>query len=410
MRIVLVNQYYSEKMGYADNGLAKALASLGHDVHIVTSNAQPYATAPDYATTYQPFLGPARGPAGTTQVDGVHVHRLVEEEVRGRWRLRGLTRTMLRLQPHAVQTFSSWSLTTTQLALARPLLRCVLTSSCHIHASVFPDAQADLGPRARLRWTMYRATAGSVISAAISRCYAISTDAADIATRFFGIAREKVVVAPLGVDTSLFFPEAPTGGEGAAALRRRVGLADDDVVCIYTGRFTRDKDPYALAGAIRKLRARGRKVSALFVGGGAAVDVGELSDPGAGLVRLDFVDFRELGAIYRAADIGVWPRQESTSQLDAAACGLPLILSDRVHTPERIDGNGVTYREGDVDALAAAIEGLMDMGADARRKMGMHGAKRIRERFAWTTIARERVDDFRAFRRRQSRLTRATER
>ena len=39
--------------------------------------------------------------------------------------------------------------------------------------------------------------------------------------------------------------------------------------------------------------------------------------------------YRSLGA-----EIGIWPTQESTSQLDALACGLPIIINENTGTPE----------------------------------------------------------------------------
>lgn len=36
MQIAIVSDWFSEKMGYAENFLPKAMASLGHEVHLVT--------------------------------------------------------------------------------------------------------------------------------------------------------------------------------------------------------------------------------------------------------------------------------------------------------------------------------------------------------------------------------------
>ena len=52
MRITIVTPWFSEKMGYAENCLAKALATLWHEVHVVTSTAQVYFDAPYYRTVY----------------------------------------------------------------------------------------------------------------------------------------------------------------------------------------------------------------------------------------------------------------------------------------------------------------------------------------------------------------------
>jgi len=107
-----------------------------------------------------------------------------------------------------------------------------------------------------------------------------------------------------------------------------------------------------------------------------------------------FVPVRDLPPFYWAADIGVWPTQESTSQLDAAACGLPLILSNRIEVLERVDGNGFTYEEGDAADLACRIEALRDPMRRAR--MGAIGCAKVRDRFSWELIAQRRLADYHA--------------
>jgi glycosyltransferase involved in cell wall biosynthesis len=88
----------------------------------------------------------------------------------------------------------------------------------------------------------------------------------------------------------------------------------------------------------------------------------------------------------------VWPKQESTSQLDAAAAGLPIVLSGRVTVTERVAGNGITYAEGDSADLAERIRSLQS--ATLRRELGAAGTQKMNARFSWLRIARQRSDDY----------------
>ena len=101
---------------------------------------------------------------------------------------------------------------------------------------------------------------------------------------------------------------------------------------------------------------------------------------------------RDLPPYYWAADIGVWPKQESTSQLDAAAAGLPIILSNRVTVLERVTGNGLTYREGDPADLAERIKSLGQ--ASSRLELGTAGSRKMKARFSWLQIAEKRAGDY----------------
>jgi len=56
LKIVIVSAFYSEGMGYSENCLSKALAKLGHDVHVVTSTYNVYGSEPLYSGTYREFL------------------------------------------------------------------------------------------------------------------------------------------------------------------------------------------------------------------------------------------------------------------------------------------------------------------------------------------------------------------
>jgi hypothetical protein len=38
MRIAFITPWYSERMGYLENSLSKAVAGLGHEVHVFSSS------------------------------------------------------------------------------------------------------------------------------------------------------------------------------------------------------------------------------------------------------------------------------------------------------------------------------------------------------------------------------------
>jgi glycosyltransferase involved in cell wall biosynthesis len=80
--------------------------------------------------------------------------------------------------------------------------------------------------------------------------------------------------------------------------------------------------------------------------------------------------------------------------IDAAACGLPIVVNDQLRARERVDGNGLTYRLGDVDDLAAVIRRLFD--PSIRSTLGRAGARKVADSFSWEGIARQRLHDYEA--------------
>ena len=80
--------------------------------------------------------------------------------------------------------------------------------------------------------------------------------------------------------------------------------------------------------------------------------------------------------------------------IDAAACGLPIVVNDQLRARERVDGNGLTYRSGDVADLAAVIRRFLD--PSLRLSLGQAGARKMATTFSWDGIARRRLHDYEA--------------
>lgn len=79
--------------------------------------------------------------------------------------------------------------------------------------------------------------------------------------------------------------------------------------------------------------------------------------------------------------------------LDAVSCGVPIIVSDRLKAIERVDGNGLTYEQGNVESLALQIEKLAD-NPELRKTLGKYGAEKIRGKFSWKIIAQQNINDY----------------
>jgi len=139
------------------------------------------------------------------------------------------------------------------------------------------------------------------------------------------------------------------------------------------------------------LVAEGKAFRGLFVGSGTAKDVAAISHT-PGCVVQPFVPTIDLPPYYWAADVGVWPKQESTSQLDAAACGLPLILSNQIKVLERVDESGLLFEEDNPYDLAQQIIRLSS--PETRKRMGENGSQKVRSQISWVKIAQQRLQSF----------------
>ena len=392
LRIVVVSAYYSEGMGYSENCLSKELASLGHEVHLVTSTFNVYANLPQYDEIYREFLGPRQMVPGSRTVDGYQVHRLESDIVSGYVRIKGLSGKVRELSPDIVHSLELASLQTFELALAKPFAGFKLFCETHQTISVLkPYMLQPKGAWGRKIWYRMSRTLPSFLSTlAIEQCYAVTPDCGEVATRFYGLPPKKMKFLSLGTDTETFHPvESESERIARQELRRSFGYADEDIVCVYTGRFTPAKNPLLLAKAIDSLSETSPRFKGLFIGNGIQRDA-IAACRNARIVP--FMTHRNLAEHYRATDIGVWPREESMSMIDAAASGVPIIVSNRIGEQERVAGNGKMYQENDAASLAEVLRSFAS--ADERLAYGQEGRRKMLAGKNWTLFARAIEADF----------------
>lgn len=393
MKIVLLSEVFAKNMGYLENFLPKHLAHLGAEMHVVTLGLPPYYYLKESKSTYE---GIARSedlsPGAVERFEGFTLHVLPHKRVLGYMQIEGLRKKLGSIRPDIVQTTAAIGWTPLQAAALKFLFGYKLFTGNHYHASVFPLANKTSSPWSKelVRCRVTRTLPGWLVSLVTEKCYAIAPDCADVATRFFGVPGSKVDVCTLGVDTELFRPISGEKDERARlALRQRLGFSDTEIVCIYTGRFSEDKNALLLAKAVEHLAGKGEPYRGLFVGNGVQAEaIGNC----AGCIVHPFVPVHELGDFYRASDVAVWPTQESTSMLDAAACGLPVIANSTMTALERLEENGATYKLNDFGDLVRALLDFRD--PQTRERLGSFGARKMARDFSWESIARRRLRDY----------------
>jgi glycosyltransferase involved in cell wall biosynthesis len=407
MKIVFVSRWYSEKMGYIENCLPRALAELGHEVHVVTSTAQVYFNHPFYEKSYQNYLGDRIQPVGTTYTEGsVTLHRLPFWSAAGHIWLRGLTRKIRDLQPDIVHTFEHTAPDSVRLALIKKFgsVSFKLFTANHAVYSVLDTARNwdKISIFKKLIWNILQRAPGRFVASQIEKCFAVTSDAGEIAMLFLGVPSAKVKVTTLGVDTVQFHPDADV----RAATRRDLGFAENDIVVMYTGRLTHQKNPLLVAKAIEKLNenvgllANKTHYCGLFVGDGEQKTAIEVVK---NIKILLPQPYRELPKYYQSADIAVWAMEESTSQLDAVGSGLCLILTDKIAAYNCIEDAQPTtkpkivsrkFKHQNFDDLVAQLASLAD--PSVRHDLQARGVETIESASSWKVIARARVVDYEA--------------
>jgi glycosyltransferase involved in cell wall biosynthesis len=391
MKIALISIWFSEKTGYAENLLPKALAQLGHDVHLITSCAQVYANTNNYKDIYENFLGqPFLEPIVKTN-DGFTLHRLQSVVNNNTIEIVDLENYIVNLNPEIIQTFEINEQISYSSALASVKIKAKFFTESHMHKSVFRIKKENIFSNIwkkylKKNWTL------DFINSQTEICYPIGKDVAELAINHFRVPKSKIKIQSLGVDTNFFKLMDPNDIEIRNSIRKEFHFKEEDIVCIYTGRFSIDKGPNILADAINYINDSGKSnFKALFVGSGTKKEVDYISSK-KGCHIISFVPFYELNKYYWSSDIAIWPKQESTSQLDAMSCGLPIILSNKISLLERVEGNGLLYQEDNYINLAETI--LQLENKDLRIELGKLGSLKIQQNFSWLKIAKDRSEDY----------------
>ena len=205
--------------------------------------------------------------------------------------------------------------------------------------------------------------------------FALSENGGAAKLRSLGVPNVDVI--PLGVEVGEFGP-----AKRSPALRRKLGLGDDQPLIVYAGRLDGEKKPDVVVDAFRKLpHSLGARL-ALLGEGPLRAEIAELGD--ARIVMPGYVRSRpELASWLASADIyasGMADETFGISIIEAQASGLPVVgveagaMIDRV--PPRVGRLGPV---GDAEAMAANI---LDIWAGDHEAMAQQ-ARAHALQFSW---------------------------
>jgi len=168
-----------------------------------------------------------------------------------------------------------------------------------------------------------------------------------VAHRLAELGIHRVQLQPLGVDTQIFHP-----CRRDSAWRAKYGIAARTQVLLYVGRYALEKNLQVLSAAVDRL---GSRYLLIAIGGGPRPPTGSR------VLALPYeTDLTELATAYASADMLVHAGDQETfglAILEALACGLPVVGSDKAGVGELIDGSvGATVSSCTAGEYAEAIQ------------------------------------------------------
>lgn len=164
------------------------------------------------------------------------------------------------------------------------------------------------------------------------------------------VTPDKCIVVPNAIDSSLFYRK------DRDALRNKMGIKPDDFVVAYVGGFIYRKGAYRVADAITKLKDT--KIKSIFIGKLMTSDSQYLPDCD-GIIYRGAVPHDRVADYLNCADVFVMPTLHEgccNANIEAMACGLPIISSDRDFNYDILDSSFAIFVDPlDVDEIAKQI-------------------------------------------------------
>jgi len=229
-------------------------------------------------------------------------------------------------------------------------------------------------------------------------CVVDSQATADELQRRLGVAPQRLQVAHLGVDTSLF---RPPPADLVATVRAQLGLAPGQDYIAFLGTLEPRKNvPGLIRGWVGACQGR-PDPPALVLAGGAGWDDTLDAEIAAvpeelTLIRPGYLPLEQLPGLLGGASVVAYPsfgEGFGLPVLEAMACGAATLTTRQLSLPE-VGGDAVAYVETDPASIAAGLRDLLDDPA-RRAELGAAGVQRAAG-FSWAATAAAHLRAYRA--------------
>lgn len=202
----------------------------------------------------------------------------------------------------------------------------------------------------------------------VSGVICVSSSCRDYSVAYKMITADKCIVIPNAIDQQLFYKK------DKYALRRQYGVPENKFIIAFTGSFIHRKGSSRLSSAIDKLNDP--DIGSFFIGAGQGPE--NLLPTCPGVLHCGKVAHDKLSDYLNMADVFVLPTLNEgccNAIIEAMACGLPIISSDRPFNYDLLDKtNSILVDPTSIDEIAGAIRVLKDDGS-LRLSLGDGAAK-----------------------------------
>jgi len=389
LKIVHIMNWYIPNMGYQENYLPMEQKKLGHDVEIITSDRFPALKG------FKQHVGRIHKnrvvEKGTFTDKDVVIHRL--PTIIGYKSkiiiLKGLKKKLMQINPNVIQAHGVFSIVTLQTLFYMKDLNYKLFIDDHCHDNNFNQNSIQNKLYIKFVKQFY-----DKYGKRISYFLPVTYSSKNIIKSTLDIPDNKIELLHLGVDSNFFRPSEDLREK----CRKQIGIDDNEILILTSGKFTESKDIHILIKSFIKLTKKFDNIRLLILGNGPLnyikylyklIEIGKIKDK---VIFHDFVPNRELPLFYNAADIGVWPGDHTITAVEAISTGLPIIVpsSDKAYQILLKNNAAIGFERGNIESLSLLLSNLLQ-DENLRNKLKNSALELINKELAWSVVSERSI-------------------
>ncbi|MEN8252848.1 MAG: glycosyltransferase family 4 protein [Patescibacteria group bacterium] len=394
--IVILINHFQPKIGYQEFFLAKEWKKLDHKVTVVTSNY--FFPFPNYENTVQSILGERKREIGRKKERGIDSIRLKSSfQLPGgfvAW-LDNLEETLAKLKPDLVFADGVFQPLALQISLIKNKQKFLLAFDSHA-SSFNTDLHSSFLKKSYM--FLFQKLLIPKIKSAANVFTAVGESERKTLIKEYGLKARQVRLIHLGADTSIFYPDL----KSRSIIRKKLKVSDKEILFVYAGKITKNKDVHVLIPAFAKLLEKQSKSKLLIIGTGAdkymkkLVNLAKESNCYENIIWLPQQKHKKLAQYYNAADIGVWPGDLSNTIQECMACGKVVILANKISKQQSskhlTKSMGVfAFKRGSIRSLSRVMINLCSSKTKLTQ-LGKESQKTIVTEFSWKQIAKKHLE------------------
>ena len=382
MRIVHVEDSFHPDAGYQINIMPKYLSQFGHDVYIVTSQLEKINNT---ALAFFDLSNLSEKDNTYTEKTGVKIIRIpprINHKIIGRVvQSKELYKTVESLNPDVIYVHGNDTFTGIRYILFNKQYPLVTDSHMLNMASINRFS------------VLFQKAYRSIVTPKLikNKIPVIRTQDDSYVERCLGIPLSQAPWVSYGTDTLLFHRDINIRHN----FRTEIGISEDNIVFIYTGKMDEAKGGKLLAKAFFKKFRGTRDVVLMVVGKIGNDEYGQevdclLKKSENRIIRFTTQKYSDLPKFYQSADVSIFAKQCSLSFYDAQGCGLPVISEgNNINIDRNSHGNGLCFSPGSVEDFRIKIQSVIDMSNYELQEMSNNAYRFITEKYNYEDKAKE---------------------